>query len=652
MDRVPFFLLLMFFTGACSLPGKVSVSENPAAEGSKKTNQIYRGSNLLTNDLIHTRLDLKFDWDKKQVTGNALLTLQPYFYPASVLYLHARGMELHEVSLKTGETKIPLSYIYKNDSLTINLDHTYTKEEKYTIFISYTASPDDLEKGGSVAITSDKGLYFINADGKEINKPKQIWSQGETQSNSSWFPTIESPNERMTQEIYLTVDSSYQTLSNGLLLSSTMNPDGSRTDYWKQSLPAAPYLTMIAIGKYAIVKDTWRNLEVSYYVEPEYEKYARMIFGHTPEMMEFFSGRLGVDFAWEKYAQVVVRDYVSGAMENTTAVVHGEYMQQDAREYLDNAYEDIIAHELFHHWFGDLVTCESWSDVPLNESFATYGQYLWNEYKYGRDEADYGLQQDLSEYLLLSKSTSPPLIRHDYNNREDLFDAVSYQKGGCILHMLRKMTGDDAFFAALKKYLTDNRFKSVEPANLRLAFEEVTGRDLNWFFNDWFFNGGQPQLQISYAYNDSMHSQQVFIAQKQDTENMPLYQLPVKVDLYYNDTVIRKEVLLQHAADTFNFSSPERPLFVNFDAEKMLVGSKTDMHSVPEWVYMFSHAPLYLDRYEALNKIIKNYKGNDGAADALKKALDDHSGIYVLWQPGMQIILFLLKNTGRLLKTN
>lgn len=254
----------------------------------------------------------------------------------------------------------------------------------------------------------------------------------------------------MTQEIYLTVDTAFETLSNGLLLSTQINGDGTKTDYWKQSLPNAPYLTMVAAGDFAIIKDRWRNIEVNYYVDKPYEKYARLIFGNTPEMLEFFSKKLNMDYVWEKYSQIVVHDYVSGAMENTTAVVHGTNMLEDARELMDYNYEDYISHELFHHWFGNLVTCESWSNLTLNEGFANYSEYLWREYKYGRDDADYSNQGEQSAYLLYTAKNDPTLIRYDYEDREDMYDVVSYQKGGRVLHMLRKYVGDDAFYAALK----------------------------------------------------------------------------------------------------------------------------------------------------------------------------------------------------------
>jgi len=384
--------LTLFF--GCTTEKKTTTETDPKLLKKDSVEQrterkVYRGSYLLINDLEHTKLEVKFDWQKKYLYGKATITLHPHFYSTDSLTLNARGMNINEVSLLKNRGFSKLNFSYDSLRIRIKLDKEYKKDESYTVFIDYTAKPDELPEGGSNAITRDKGLYFINADGADPDKPKEIWTQGETESNSAWFPTIENPGQKMTQEIYITVDSNYKTLSNGLMLTSTDNHDGTRTDYWKQSLPAAPYLTMIAAGDFAIVKDHWRNIDVNYYVEHDYEQYAQMIFGHTPEMLEFFSTKLGVPFVWEKYSQIVVRDFVSGAMENASAVVHREAVQQNYREYIDGNFEDYICHELFHHWFGDLVTCESWANITLNEGFANYSEYLWFEHKFGRDSADY-----------------------------------------------------------------------------------------------------------------------------------------------------------------------------------------------------------------------------------------------------------------------
>jgi len=620
-------------TIACHSSQKV-ISENNNT-GTVKTIQErenYHGSVTKMHDLIHTTLEVSFDWKKKWLLGNATLTLKPHFYATKELFLDARGMQLNDVKLVKGDTKEDLAYVYRNDSICITLDKIYTAKDTFKIFIDYVAKPDDLPEGGNAAITSDKGLYFINADGSDPEKPQQIWTQGETQASSVWFPTIDRPNQKMTQEIYITIDTAFITLSNGKLISSIVNSsNGTRTDYWRQDLPHAPYLAMMAIGKFAVIKDQWRGKEVSYYVEPAYEKYARDIFGNTPEMIEYFSKLFGVDYAWDKYASVVVRDYVSGAMENTTATVFGEFMQKDKRGLLDGSNEETASHELFHQWFGDLVTCESWSNLPLNESFATYGEYLWNEHKYGREEADYALNNDLNNYLREARNKQVDLIRFNYDDQEQMFDSHSYAKGGRVLHMLRKYTGDSAFFASLNLYLERNRFKSVEIHNLRLAFEEVTGEDMNWFFNQWFLDKGHPSLKINYDYDAVAQKQKVTVQQVQSLETTPLYRLPVVIDFYTSKGIVSRKINITRQSETFEFDMKEKPELVNFDSQKMLLCSKTDNHSTEEWITLYNKGPLYMDRYEALSKITKSYEAGTPAAEVVKKALDDpHWNLRVL----------------------
>src|SRR5690606_34887146 len=323
--------------------------------------------------------------------------------------------------------------------LTIQLGKTVTAQEEITLVIDYTAKPDERETGGSSAISSDKGLYFINPKGEDPAKMPQIWTQGETEASSVWFPTIDAPNQKMTQEILMTVDDKYVTLSNGTLVKSTKNADGTRTDHWKQELPHVPYLAMMGVGEFKVVKDSFTKkdgskIAVDYFVEPEWEPYAKAIFGDTPEMIRFFSELLGVEYPWDKYHQIVVRDYVSGAMENTGAVVFGDFVYKTDRELLDGTSESIIAHELFHHWFGDLVTCESWSNLPLNEAFANYSQYLWDEYKHGKDEADFHASSEANGYLQQAQMQGyHDLIWYDYDEKEEMFDGHSYNKGGRIL---------------------------------------------------------------------------------------------------------------------------------------------------------------------------------------------------------------------------
>lgn len=623
-----FLVLLLGFAGACKSPtqvAKVSIETKRVAE----RNEIapYNPSRTRKIDLIHTKLELAFDWEKQWVLGTAYLQLRPYFYSQSEVELDAKGFDIIRVELEGGNG---LDYKYDNEKLIISLDREYSRRDTLAIEIEYVAKPNELPVGGSEAIQQDKGLYFINPTGEDPMKPRQIWTQGETESNSKWFPTIDSPNERTTQELFITVDTSLTVLSNGELVYELNNGDGTKTEYWRMELPHAPYLFMLAVGEFAVIKDSWNGKEVNYYVEPEYAPYARTVFGNTPEMLSFFSEKLGYPYPWNKYSQIVVRDFVSGAMENTTASVFMEGLQIDDREALDVNWDFIIAHELFHHWFGDLVTCESWANLPLNEAFANYSEYLWSEYKYGRDEADYHGDQELLEYLSEAQTKKEPLIRFHYKDKEDMFDRHSYNKGGRVLHYLRNIVGDDAFFSALNLYLTNNHFKSVEIHDLRLAFEETTGWDMNWFFNQYFLSAGHPELRVKHSYGDGKIS--LSIRQIQDTIKSAVYKAPLKVAYWINDQQFIRDIVVQGTDTTIFIEVSQKPDLVQVDPEYVLPGVIDQEMSLDELAYQYEKSPGYLGRKYAfdntINKLISegavNLIEHPVTRDMIKKGLSDH----------------------------
>jgi aminopeptidase N len=612
-----------FLMAACCLVSTGSFAQaGPPPKEDNAWKGIYRAFATKINDVVHTKLDARLDFSRSYLYGKAWITLKPHFYPTDSLTLDAKGMNIKTVAIVRGGKNIPLEYRYADSlQLHIKLDKTYKNKEKYTVYIDYVAKPDEFSGGsGSAAITDDKGLYFIDPRGTDPEKPTQVWTQGETEATSMWVPTIDKPNQKSTQEFSFTVPSKYITLSNGKLIAQKKNTDGTRTDTWKMDLPHAPYLFFLGVGEYAIVKDSYKGKEVSYYVEKPYEKVARKIFGLTPEMMQFFSKVTGVEYVWNKYAQIVGRDYVSGAMENTTAVLHQERAQQNARQLKDgNQWEDVIAHELFHHWFGDLVTAESWSNLPVNESFANYSEYLWREYKYGKDAADELGMNEVAGYMR-GDNPSRDLIRYHYRDKEDMFDAVSYNKGGRILHMLRGYVGDSAFFKTLNLYLVSNKFGTGNADKLRLALEEITGKDWNWFFNQWFYGSGHPELDISYHYDDEKKMVSVFIKQTQRTEK--LFRLPLSVDVYNGGTKIRYQAELSRRADTLQFFVPGKPDLINIDAEKLLLMTKKDNKSVSEYVHQYLYAKTFPDRIEAID-YLSTRPDDPAALQLVKDALND-----------------------------
>lgn len=627
LHRLAVVAVLFAFVSSCSTSKKAArvgrLEENlDTLEVTVSRENQYRASATKYCDLINTRLEVKFDYQKQYLYGKATITLKPHFYPQTELVLDAKQFDIHQVSLVTGEgTSEALNYTYDSLQLKINLGRIFTRDQTFKIFIDYTAKPNERKSGGSAAINDDKGLYFINPLGTDSAKPIQIWTQGETESNSCWFPTIDKPDQKSTDEIYITHLKKYVSLSNGVLVSSTSISDSLVTDYWKMDLPHAPYLFMMAVGDFSIIQDRWRDVPVNYYVEKEYAPYARQIFGNTPKMIEFFSQKLGFDFPWPKYSQIVVRDYVSGAMENTTATLHGAFMQRTARELLDETHEDVISHELFHQWFGDLVTTESWSNIPLNESFATYGEYLWNEYKYGREFADYKFREPYREYMTEAKNKNVDLIRFHYDDKEDMFDSHSYAKGGMVLHYLRKVVGDDAFFKSLELYLKTNQFKSVEIHNLRLAFEEVTGTDMNWFFNEWFLNSGHPVLNVNYSYErDSIY---ITVEQKHNTDKELTYQLPFKVGVWHNGKMASFDFVLKKKSQTFAIASSIKPELVDFDPERAVLCERKDNKTNAEYIYEYHNAPYFAQQLEALKSLADVQKDSAAFKAVVVEALHD-----------------------------
>jgi len=590
--------------------------------GSDGWKKLYRATPTKINDLVHTKLDVKPDYQKCYLYGKEWVTLKPHFYPTDSLNLDAKSMNINEVSLIKNGKKFPLKYIYKDSlNLLITLDKTYTRNEQYTVYIDYTAKPNEYKGAGSAAITNAKGLYFINPDGKDKSKPIQLWTQGETEGSSVWFPTIDKTDQKTTDEITLTVPSKYVTLSNGRMVSSKNNADGTRTDYWKMELPHAPYLFFFGVGDYAIIKDKYKDKEVNYYVEHEYAPVARKIFGNTPEMIAFYSRILGVEFPWNKYSQMTARDYVSGAMENTTATLHTDALQQNARQLVDgNKYEEYVAHELFHQWFGDLVTCESWSNLTVNESFANYSETLWDTYKYGKDAGDKQNYDDMQGYLR-SNSADLNLVRFYYKDKEDMFDAVSYNKGGRILHMLRHYVGDSAFFQSLNYYLNQNKFGNAEAHQLRLAFEQITGQDLNWYWNQWYFGNGNPDVDIKHQYDAAAHTETVTITQKQQSGK--IFELPIDIDIYVNGKKTRHSVWAKKKVETYTFSVDAQPNLVNVDGDKILLWTKKEDKTLPEYLYQYDHAATYVDRREAIHAAGNDSTNSSVAQAILDKGLND-----------------------------
>ena len=578
----------------------------------------YRVTPEKKTALRHTKLKVDFNFSNQTLNGEEWLTAAPFFYPSDSLILDAKTMLIHQVALDQQGKLQNLPYTYRDDLLRIKLPKKYQKDENYTVYIKYTAQPEKVPNNGNLSISDTKGLYFINPEGKPEGYPRQIWTQGEAESSSCWFPTIDKPNQKTTQEIEMTVPDSFVTLCNGLLKSSQKNGN-LRTDYWVMDKPHAPYLFFMGAGEFAVVKDTpWRGkIPVEYYVEKDYAPLAKKLFGNTSEMMTFFSERFGYDYPWAKYAQIIVRDFVTGAMENTTAVSHSESAYQSEEALNDqNYWEYIIAHELAHHWFGDLVTAESWANLTVNESFANYGEYLWLAHKYGKDVADYHLRNNTQQYHQRPDDFKKDLVRFDYTSTDDMFDMVSYNKGGAILHMLRHYLGDEAFFQGVTNYLKAYAYGNGEAHQLRLSFEKISGKDLSWFFNQWYFGNGNPTVKVEKYYDTTKKQLTVKITQLQSEDLY--FQFPLDIDIYQDNKPIRHTVWVDaRQENAFTFAVSKAPALVNINPEGVVVMEEQYPKTIKEYLFQIQHAPELKSRLEAIS-YLEAGKGKEVVLAALR----------------------------------
>ncbi|MFN8282545.1 MAG: M1 family aminopeptidase [Chitinophagales bacterium] len=619
------FILLIFINLHAEKPKKKGYKRNPK----ELEEVIIRPNNLITTykpayqkyfDLLNTQLTIKPVFAEKTMVGKAVLTLRPHFYDQKSLILDAKYMKINSVELVNPDGNKKLPFTYDTLKLKIDLLKYYTLNDQITVAIDYIAMPyaqdrEQVERG--------RGLYFIDSEDKNPFKPMHLWTQGEEESSSCWFPTLDAMNQKSTEEIFVTIDKKLTSLSNGLLLDTKDNNDGTKTDHWKQDKPQSPYLFFLCVGDFYKWRTNWRDKEVSAYIFPKYKETAGDLFKNMPDMMEYFSQLLGVDFVWDKMANVIVYDYTAGAMENSSAIVYFDKMLLQKQELRDFDFDYIIAHELYHQWFGDLVTAESWANLTLNESMADYSEYLWYAHKYGKDNADAYHDKSMQGYLHTSKYKNEPILNYYYDDPHEIFDAIRYEKGGCVLHMLRDHVGDAAFFQSLNKYLTNHKFKNAELSDLRKAFEEVTGEDLQWFFNQWWLSKGHPVLDIKHSYDAKNKTIELSVRQTQVEAEGPVFRILTKVDIYNNGKKETKVIDIVDREMKFYFPAESAPQLVDFDANKVLLCEKTEDLSVAENIFKFYNAPAYKAKQEALDALSYNIKDNSAVQEIFFKALQD-----------------------------
>lgn len=611
------FLLVSSFTTA--------QAQAPAAGQIKKLPQAnyVRSRNI---DVKHIAIDLRFDWAKEQAYGNAVVTLA-LFKATDKINLDAAQMQISAVT-KDGK---PLKYNYAggntDDNLEITLDRVYKSGEDVSVKIEYRTSYVNKVDDTETAIGSfGRGLRFIKPTEDDAKKPRQIWSQGETEFNRYWFPSYDAPNDFRTTELRATVEKPYTVVSNGKLIDTKDNGDNTRTFYWKMDTPYSNYLTSIVVAEYAEIKNgEYDGIPVYAYGYPSEVKEVTETTKRVPAMIKFFSEKLGVKYSYPKYSQAMVEDF-GGGMENISATTQIEEMIHDDREMLDEDSDSLQSHELAHQWFGDYVTTRDWGQIWLNESFATYMQALWDEESKGHDYFLYADIRENQRQVLdtWAQGTRRPIVTKYYPNKDAMFDNYAYPGGGSVLHMLRKHLGDELFFKSLNHYLTQNAHQPVSTEELRIAIEETTGQSMDWFFDEWLYKMGHPVFEVTKSYDAAAKKLILNVKQTQKVDpnnefpQTEFFQTYVDVEI---DGNVQRVWIKPQAENVFTFDSAAEPKLVNFDYEGTLLKELTFNKSTDELAYQLTNDRDALGRRWAMSELVKKVKAAPADKEKVLAAL-------------------------------
>jgi len=565
-----------------------------------------------TIDVRHVAIDLRFDWDKESAYGSTVITLVP-FTDTNQFPLDAADMTIKSVTLANGKT-LQFTYDGKkdNDNLMVMLDRIYTAGEEVKVKVEYATHYVNSADADTAIGSFGRGLRFIKPTADEPNKPRQIWSQGESEFNRYWFPSYDTPNDFRTSELTATVEKPFTVVSNGRLAETKDNGDNTRTFHWVMDQPYANYLTSIVVGEFTPVEQKFENTPVINFGYPSETKAVAATTKNLPATIKFFSDITGVKYPYPKYSQTFVEDF-GGGMENISATTQIEEMIHDDRELLDTDSESLQSHELGHQWFGDYVTCRDWGQIWLNESFATYMQAMWDEKFKGEDEFLYSDIRSNQQQVLSAwkQGNRRPIVTEYYANKDAMFDTYAYPGGGSVLHMLRKQLGDKLFFKALNHYLVSNAHQPVSTEDLRIAFEEATGQSMDEFFHQWLYTMGHPVFEVTQSYDDASKKLTLNVKQTQKidvTNEYPQTEFfHVKVDVEI-DNKIESVWVEPKAENVFTFDSATKPKLVNFDYQGTILKEMKFEKSLDDLVYQMANDKDVLGRRWAMGELEKMAK--------------------------------------------
>ncbi len=543
----------------------VTVLPGQTIDYSKKPLQSERSRSF---DALHYLIKLRLDLDRKSFEGAATVTLSSFRDGLEACVLDA---EEYTVTSVVDDYGTPLKFEQSEKALTVVL----TQPAKFGEIVTFTCEYNGRDPR--------KGLQFVD---ETPDSPRLVWSDSWPDNVHHWFPCFDYPNDKATSEIVATVKSGLKVAANGRLVGVTEDKAaGTATYHWSQDLPHSTYLIFLAAAPYVVVRDSYGNLPVNYWVYPGDEAKARPTYGKTPAMIAFFNGIFGYDYPWQKYDQISVP--LGGGAESTSATAMTQRIMVAEEDEPDFSAIGIVSHELAHQWWGDLITLRSWGHAWMNESFGTYSDYLYHRHDRGDDEGALNLQGKLAAYLREAKTRYiRPIVSDRYDKPADMFDSHSYPKGALVLHMLRAILGDEIFFKTLSHFLHRYAFDAVDTADFIRSVKTVTGQNLDWFFDQWLFKPGHPMFDIRSEWDAARKAVRLKVVQVQDfAKGVPVYRVPVNVRIVTAGGAVTHRVWIRDKEETIDLPATTKPLLVRFDAANELIKEVTFPKETAELIY-------------------------------------------------------------------
>ena len=559
-------------------------------------------------DVKHIKARLAIDTVNHKVSGVVIHTISPLHPFLSQIELDC-GPDLKVTKVTVGKHGTSCTFGIMNGKLTIKLDRPYGPVDTLEVAVEYSGRPA-------------RGLYFVEPAAGYSKKTLSFWTQGESEDTRCWLPCYDYPNERATSEMIITAPKPLFVLSNGELV-ERRDSDDTTTYHWKMNVPHVSYLISLAAADFAVYHDRAGSLPLDYYVARQVdEAMARRFMGNTPKMIGFFGEKIGQPYPYSKYAQVCVPDFIAGGMENITATTMTDSAIVDEITALERDFDGLVSHELAHQWFGDYLTCKDWSHIWLNEGFATYFGALYTEKDRGEDAFRLEMHGNAEGYKGGDQFSRRALVEQRYRSSEDMFDGVTYSKGACVLHVLRGLLGDAAWWKGIRGYVAANKLTIVETDDFRKAMEAASGQDLKWFFDQWAYKAGHPELKVRWQYEDSDKTVRLHVQQTQELDDQtPLFRLPTTLEITEEAGGTRVvPIVIDGRSHEFVIPCATRPRMVEIDPRGWLLKEIDFEKPVDENLFQLEHAACVLGRLSAAEALVKKARTVPKAAAALAVA--------------------------------